>query len=434
MSILKGLFTQPPWWSSEINENWFNTAWSGMQPDREMADRDFTGYVNGALKSNGIVFAAIVARMMAFSQARFGWRKLEEGRPTDLFSTEALNLLRVPWPGATTANLLSRLEQEASLAGNAYYALAGNGTRLRRLRPDWVSIITGSPSEDPFDIEAEVVGYVYKPQGPGVRQEELLLSPNRVVHYAPIPDPDAQWRGMSWITPVITEIEADNATSKHKLKFFQNGAVPGLMLSYDPKLSPDQFKVAVAKFTETHEGLDKAYKTLHVGGGADPKVIGSNLQQLDFKVTQGAGENRIAVASRVPAVLLGISEGLAGSSLNAGNYGSSRRSFADLTINPLWENVAAALQRVLTVPDGAYLAPDTRDVPFLREDAKQQADIHQAEAKTIRSLVDAGFTHQSVLKAMNASDWNLLEHSGLYSVQLQPPGSASQSGSQPSNE
>lgn len=430
MSLLKGLFIQPPFWSHELPDgSWPLRMWSPLTHTMEEVERDFAGYVQGAYKANGVVFGATVARMMAFSQASFGWRRLDNGRPTDLFSDDKLDLIRRPWRGATTADLLARMEQDVTLAGNSYWAVVGNGSRLRRLRPDWVSILTGSPSDDPFDVEAEVVGYVYRPvKQIGIKDEELILSPNRVVHYAPIPDPDAQWRGMSWLTPVITEIEADIATTRHKLLFFKNGAVPGLMLSYDPKLSPAQFQEAVKKFTETHEGLDKAYKTLHVGGGADPKVVGADFKALDFKVTQGAGENRIAVAARVPAVILGISEGLAGSSLNAGNYGSSRRSFADLTIAPLWESAASSLQQVLTPPDGAFLAPDTRDIPFLREDARQQAEIHQLEASTINSLVGAGFTHESVLKAMNASDWNLLVHSGLYSVQLQPPGTVIQPG------
>lgn len=422
--LLKG-FIQPPFWANEHLEDIGAPFYSyPTNSDRETIDRDFAGYVSGALKSNGVVFAAIVARMTAFSQARFGWRNYVNGRPTDLFYDDRLSVVERPWKGATTSDLLARMEVNASLAGNFYGAIVGpeGNRRVRVLRPDFVSIVTGSPSNDPFDVEAEIVAYVYKPPAAsGKAREELLLTPDKVIHYAPIPDPEAQWRGMSWLTPVVTEIAADKAATRHKLKFFENGAVPGLVMSYDPKLSPAQFKEAVAKFVETHEGLDKAYKTLHVGGGADPKVVGANLQQMDFKVTQGAGENRIAIASRVPAVILGISEGLAGSSLNAGNYGSSRRSFADLTIAPLWTMAASSIQRVLNVPDGAHLWPDTREIPFLREDAKQAAEIQQFEAQTIRSLVDAGFTHASVLAALNASDWNLLEHSGLYSVQLQPP-------------
>lgn len=420
-------FVQPPWWASE---GWSAPMWSPFSADRETIDRDFAGYIDGAYKRNGIVFACILARLLVFTEARFQWRRYDKGRPSDLFGSPELSLIENPWPGGTTGELLAHMEQDVSLAGNAYIAVVGKGEdrRLRRLRPDWVEIVTGSPSEDPWDLEAKVAGYIYKPRRIiGVSEKEpTLLTPSQVCHYSPIPDPDAQWRGMSWLTPVVNEITADTAATKHKLKYFENGAVPGLVMSYDSKLSSDQFEAAVAKFRETHEGPDKAYKTLHVGGGADPKVLGANLQQIDFKVTQGAGETRIAAAAGVHPVIVGLSEGLAGSSLNSGNFAAARRRFSDGTIRPLWRIAAASLQPILNTPEGAHLWYDDRDIPFLREDAKEEADIQQVQANTIKALTDSGYTHTSVVAAMNAGDWNLLEHSGLFSVQLQPPGSVPQ--------
>lgn len=415
-------FTQPPWWA---NENWSGPVWSSLSSEKETIDRDFEGYIDGAYKANGVVFACILTRLLVFTEARFQWRRYENGRPTDLFGDPNLKLIEDPWPGGTTGEVLAHLEQDASLAGNAFLAKVGppEAPRLRRLRPDWVSIVTGSPSDDPFDLEAKVVGYIYKPLR-GENRTEVLLTPDRVMHYSPIPDPDAQWRGMSWLTPVVNEIMADSAATKHKLKFFENGASLGLILSYDPKLTPDQFNSAVAKFTEAHEGIDKAYKTLHVGGGVDPKVYGADLKQLDFKVTQGAGETRIAMAAGVHPVMVGMSEGLAGASLNAGNFAAARRRFSDGTIRPLWRIAAASLQKILTPPEDAHLWYDDRDIAFLREDAKEEAGIRQVEATTIRQLVDGGFAHDSVIAAIAAGDWSLLEHSGLFSVQLQPAGAA----------
>jgi hypothetical protein len=66
---------------------------------------------------------------------------------------------------------------------------------------------------------------------------------------------------------------------------------------------------------------------------------------------------------------------------------------------------------------------DARDVPFLREDEKDAAEIQGVESRTIRTLVDAGYTPASVMAAVRASDWSLLVHTGLFSVQLQKPGS-----------
>ena len=151
-------------------------------------------------------------------------------------------------------------------------------------------------------------------------------------------------------------------------------------------------------------------------------VVGSSLQQMDFKSTQGAGETRIAAAARVPAVIAGISEGLAGSSLNAGNFSSARRLFADSCLRPLWRNAAGSLETIVKPPAGARLWYDDRDIAFLREDAKDAADIEQIKAVTIRQLVDGGFDPKSVVAAVQAQNMDLLAHTGKLSVQLQEPG------------
>ncbi|HEY5985851.1 MAG TPA: hypothetical protein VIV12_05615, partial [Streptosporangiaceae bacterium] len=164
------------------------------------------------------------------------------------------------------------------------------------------------------------------------------------------------------------------------------------------------------------------YRTLYLTAGADATVIGSDLKQLDFKNTQGAGETRISVLSRVHPVILGIAEGLAGSSLNAGNFGMARRLWADGWIYPTLQDLAASLAPLVNVPSDAELWPDVGDMPILREDAKDAAEIEQIKAATIRQLVDGGFDPGSVVSAVTGQNMNLLKHTNLVSVQLVPPG------------
>jgi hypothetical protein len=154
-------------------------------------------------------------------------------------------------------------------------------------------------------------------------------------------------------------------------------------------------------------------------------VVGADMHQLDFKNTQGAGETRIAAAAGVPPVIVGLSEGLQGSSLNSGNYAMARRRLADGTLRPLWRNMAASIATIIDVPADAELWYDDRDVAFLREDVKDAAEIARTEAETIRQLVDAGYEPDSVVAAILNGDWKALVHSGLYSVQLQAPGTSS---------
>jgi phage portal protein BeeE len=222
----------------------------------------------------------------------------------------------------------------------------------------------------------------------------------------------------------VRELQADRAVTDHKLVYFTNGATPNLVVKGLPYTSGQDaaFQKLVATLEAQHTGLANAYKTLYLSAGADATVVGSNLAELDLKNVQGASETRIAVLSRVPAPILGISEGLAGSSLNAGNLGVARRNFADGWIYPTLQDVSAALAPLLAVPADAELWFDTADMPVLREDAKDAADIEFVKAQTIRQLIDGGFEAKSVVAAVMGQNMALLSHSGMLSVQLQEPG------------
>ncbi|HON76518.1 MAG TPA: hypothetical protein PLQ23_15365, partial [Dermatophilaceae bacterium] len=178
-------------------------------------------------------------------------------------------------------------------------------------------------------------------------------------------------------------------------------------------------------FAERHEGAANAWKALHLFGGADPVTIGSNFRDLDFKSVQGAGETRIASRARVPASVLGISEGLAGSALNAGNFSQARRQFGEQFAYPSWRLMCEALAPLVAVPAGAELWYDTTDVAFLHEDAKDAAEVVSTQATAIRTLTDGGYDPDAVVTAVTGGDLSTLlsQHSGLVPVQLQPPGS-----------
>ena len=373
-----------------------------------------------AYKTNGVVFACMLTRMLHFTEARFQFRNLQNGRPGKLFGTTDLQPLETPWEGGTTGDLLARMIQHADLGGNAF-VVARPGNRLATLRPDWVTLILGvqgDPEADAWASDAEILGYIYQPGGPGSGNDLETFLPEEVAHFAPIPDPDARFRGMSWLTPLIREVMGDKAMTDHKVSYFENGTNPNLLIKLDiPDLQ--EMQEWITAFKEQHEGALNAFKTVFLANGADATPIGTNLKDLDYKLVQGAGETRIAAAARTPPVIVGLSEGLQGSSLNTGNYQAARRMFADGCMRPLWRNAAASLARIINVPGGAELWYDDRDVAFLKEDQKDAADIQLVQAQAIRQLVDAGFKPDDVVAAIEAHDFSLLEHSGLFSVQLQ---------------
>lgn len=417
---------------SAINQYGYQTSVTMPHINAETLAHSFPAYASGGMKGNDVVFSCMAMRQLVFSSVRLRYQRLRDGKPSDMFGTPDLQMLETPAPGETTQDLLSRMIQDADLAGNAYNVLDTPLTRLGgddttknilRLRPDWVFIVAEermrrSPGGGVAQLGWARRGYVYFEGGKDSGAAPVPLMLDEVSHFAPIPDPLANFRGMSWLTPVVREVENDGLMSRHKRRFLENGATPNMIIKHAIGADRD----AILKFDERlraqNAGVENAGRTLNLYPGADATVVGANMEQLDFRNVQAAGEVRIAGAGGVPPVLLGLTEA------KYAEYPHARRRFADGTMHPLWASAAGALGTIMpNAGRGARLWYDADDIPFLREDEKDAASITQVRAATLSSLIQAGFTAESAAKfLMTADDFRVLEHTGLFSVQLQPPG------------
>jgi phage portal protein BeeE len=393
---------------------------------------------SAALRGCPPAFAAQMVRSLVLSQAKFTFRKRgSTSKPGKTFGGRALGVLERPWANGTTGQMLTTMEWHAGLTGNAYVTNRRTGDRLLRvLRPDWVAIVYGSdqePDDAAHALDGELLGYAYANGGlvapgnrtlTGIANRVRTLLPDEVAHYtaAGLTDPEGGGIGMSWLTPALRDIQGDRLATEHKMMFWRNGAAPNLVVKGIPAMTSDAFNEIVAAMESEHAGMNNAFKTLYLTAGADATVIGSNFREMDLKAVMGAGETRIASLSRVPATLLGISEGLQGSSLNAGNFDSSRRVFADTWVSPTLQDYAASLASLVDVPADAELWPDTSDMPILRDDSKAAAEIEALKQASIVAYVNAGFAPDSAVAAVAAGDVSLLRHTGLLSVQVQEPG------------
>lgn len=414
-----------------------NGVVQGLYENRpaEQIANSMESYTQAAFGQSGVLFSVIAVRALVFSGVRFLWQQMKRGQTGDMFDSYDLRVLSSPWPGGTTQDLLLRLELDATLAGNSYWFRDRN--ELVRLRPDWTQIILEPRVINGQQVGSRKIGFAYWEGGPQSGRDPALFRANEVAHYAPYPDPLAIYRGMSWITPIIPQIVGDKEMTRHKNAFFANAATPQLSVSLDKAVSRDQFEAFIDKFDDKYSGTRNAYKTMFLGGGADVKIIGTNFQQMDFSNVQGKAETLIAAAGGVPPIIVGLSEGLASATYS--NYSQARRRFADGTLHPLWANAAGSMGQLFTRPKdlpgtSARLWYDASENPFLLEDRKDAAEIEGRKASTIRQLIDAGFKPESVVSAVQAEDMSRLQHSGLYSVQLQPPGTmAKPAGGNPKN-
>ena len=410
-------------WAMSFNGNTYPMGMQFTQsgsPQQEIAN-SFTGYVSGVANRNGTVASAVAARSLLLSQLRFKFRRLADGPQGALFGTPALLPLErfdQPW---TRSRILFRAEQHVSYAGAAYFYRPLGG-RVRLLNPDLVKLVVASdmdPETPAHQLDAELVAYLYRPEQGADSQ---VLAPSEVVQWAPEPHPVNPWIGQSWVTSVMAEVLGDDQLTEHQKSFYSNAATPNMVITLPASNDQDAVDRFMARHKAANAGPSKAGKTMLVTDGADVQVVGAQLAQLEMKDSQGGHESRIATRSRVPAVILGIREGLQGSALNTGNYGAARRVWSDGWFSATADSLSETLEPLVDVPVDAELVHDPSRVMFLQEDRKDEADIQKANAETINTLVSAGFQPDSARDAVRSGDLSKLTHSGLVSVQLQPPG------------
>lgn len=425
---------QPPFWADHHPLSRYSPFSGGSYSNREQIENDFEGYVRGAYKTSGPVFSCITARQFVFSEAVFKFKSVQDGK---LFGSPELALLETPWPGGTTGELLGRMEQDASLAGNSWWTVMddtgrvgrsarnGPGARMVHLRPDWVTMLVGTKTvtDDPNALGAKMLGISYRPGGPGSGNDSIIIPADDLAHYSPIPDPIARYRGVSWLTAVLPSVEGHKSAQKHKSSFYDNAAVPNMAIKFAEETNQDDIDEFVEKFKGSHQGKWQAYKTLFLMGGADVQTLSHDFRQLDFTNVIGKDESAIASAAGVPPSWVGFSEGLQGSALNSGNMAANRRRFADGTIRPLWRIAAASLAPLINVPTGAVLWWEEDGIAFLREDQTDRAEIMRVDMNSVDSAIKAGFEPDAAVNAVYTNDIRKLigQHTGLVSVQMQPP-------------
>jgi HK97 family phage portal protein len=246
-----------------------------------------------------------------------------------------------------------------------------------------------------------------------------IFTVDEVAHWAPNPDPEAKFKGMSWLTPVAREINADLGMTQYKQQYLNNAASPNILIKYSQRLGDATVKRIRERVESKHSGIENAFGTLVLDEGADVTIIGNTFEQMNFATVQAAGENRILIASGVPGIVVGSKEGLMAATYS--NYEQAMRRFADITMRPLWRSACAALAKLVTVPTGSRLWYNTTDIAALRQGEKEMADTMLVHANAAKALKDAGYKPDSIIDALSSGDLTLLVYDKTTDDPPSPP-------------
>jgi len=126
---------------------------------------------------------------------------------------------------------------------------------------------------------------------------------------------------------------------------------------------------------------------------------------MDFSSVSAVGVERILAAGAVPGVLVGL-EPLRGAGRG---YQESMQKFANLWARPEWRSFFGAFGQIMDVPAGNRLWYDTADIAALQDGILERAQATLVDAQALLALDQAGYTPDSAVKAVDASDVTLLE-------------------------
>jgi hypothetical protein len=225
------------------------------------------------------------------------------------------------------------------------------------------------------------------------------------VHWAPIPDPAAEFSGMSWLTPAYRDVLGDDGLSRYKIKYLENSASPNLLIRYAQKLNPGTVDAVRERMHARYGGVDNSFKTLVLDQGADVTVIGNSLAQMDFSGVSAVGTERILADAAVPGVLVGL-EPLRGAGRG---FEESMQKFANLWARPQWRSACGALAQLVDVPAGNRLWYDTSDIAALQDAETTRAQAALVRMQALLAATQAGYDQMSAVAAVNAGDVTLLK-------------------------
>jgi HK97 family phage portal protein len=210
-----------------------------------------------------------------------GKPKMPEEQPDHPLS----QLIEQPCPGYGAVSLKEWIAMPLLVHGNSLIAKFredGPGTPPTELFPlDWRFLQAWARIGQPVIVWATVQTGVMK-----------WIAPSETVYTAWVSPagPNGAWLGTSPLAQLAQTIKIDEAAQRFAAQHFQHGARPGLIVTLPPtantRQNPEILKRIEEQTNENYAGVDKAYKTLVLGGGADAKPLAQTADEAQLTQTR----------------------------------------------------------------------------------------------------------------------------------------------------
>ena len=204
----------------------------------------------------------------------------------------------------------------------------------------------------------------------GYKYKDINFKPEEIIH---IKDNAAEniYRGTSRLLPAIINMQLLERMLRFQDRFFENGAIPGLVLKSPHPISEKIKEKMIESWVGAYSPSNGGKRPLILDGGLElDKLTNTSFKELDFEISIANQQKAILTALGIPPILL---EGG-----NNANIRPNQRLYYIETVIPLVDKVIKGYERFFSYK----LTPDN-DIPGLQPELQEQATFFS-------TLVNAG--------------------------------------------
>lgn len=354
---------------------------------------DLQGYIEEGFNLNALIYSAIMYKVRALWQAPLRGYTGDEDHPDPLPADDPLSkLVARPNPHQSFQEMQGQLTVYLNLDGNAYVWLDrskredGSGVPMAMygLRPDRVFVVP-----DKGKRGSGLLGYLYVPEGKSqwghwdrgrrlaaMERGEVLVIPPADMMHVKLPNPGDPLEGMGYgLSPLSAAArpgDVDNKITDFLKLFFDHGAMPMGLLSFDAPMTDETVAIARQRWQEIYGGFENWADVAVLDQGGKYERITPTFEEMGFEGIDGRNEARILGPFGVPGMLIGARQAMDRSTYS--NMEEARRMCWQDTLLPESQFFEVEWRYYLSdAGAGTFVAYDYSSVPALQRDVPSMA-------------------------------------------------------------
>ena len=373
-----------------------------------------------AMGAVGTLFNIVSTTSQATAEVEWKlWKRARSGKVedrTEVTSHAVLDLLRRPNDFYTGQEMVESGQQHVDLTGEGWLVVRRIGpvpAELWVVRPDRMAPV---PHAEKF-----LAGYIYtSPDG-----EQVPLE-TRDVLMIRMPNPLDPYRGMGPVQAVLTDIDSSKYSAEWNRNFFLNSAQPGGVIEVDKRLTDPEWIEMTTRWREQHQGVSNAHQVAVVEQG-QWKTVNFTMQDMQFTELRNLSKEVIREAYGYPKFAAGEVDDVNRATADASSVWFARR----LTVPRLqrWKGLFNNDLLPLFGATAANLEFDFES-PVAEDEEAENAE-RSSKATAAKTYIDAGFTAESVVDALELPDKLKWEKPEPPPAPIAPPGTPAPAGDQP---